>query len=540
MMFKTNFTWRYLLIIILALGIFFRFVNLDQKVYWHDETITSVRLSGYTKDEFAEKVTNGQVIKIEDLQKYQQPNPNKSLFATIRSLAIENPEHPPLYYMLARLWVQSFSNGQMQPIAPIQLVRSFSAVMSLLAFPLMYWLCRELFELPLTGWVAIALLAVSPFHVIYAQEARGYSLWTVTILLSCAALLRAMRMSKSGTTSPINWGIYTITLILGLYTSLLSGLVAVGQGIYVIVSEKFQFSKTVIAYLVTSFLGFLAFFPWLFLMVTNFDDIDWIGNEIPLLSWVTRLVLNLNALFFDIASGYKDQFIDVKNGYDSIQLNFSEPLLYASLPILLTISYAIYWLCHTTPKKVWVFILILMGTTALPLLLKDTLGEGQRSTISRYLIPCYLGIQLAVAYLLSTKITSISTTVRQQKFWQILLVMLISAGILSCSISAQADTWWNKYSSYYNPPVAQIINKTTQPLVISSNPIRLTSLSYMLDPKVRLMLVKEPNVPKISNGFSDVFLFRPAKTLKSGFEREKIYRVDSIHKPGDLWQLNRL
>lgn len=540
MMFKSNFTWRYFLVIILAIGIFFRFVNLDQKVYWHDETITSVRLSGYTKDEFAEKVTNGKVIKIEDLQKYQQPNPNKSLFATIRSLAIENPEHPPLYYMLARLWVQSFSNGQTQPIAPIQLVRSFSAAMSLLAFPLMYWLCRELFELPLTGWVAIALLAVSPFHVVYAQEARGYSLWTVTILLSSAALLRAMRLSKSGAKSPINWGIYTITLILGLYTSLLSGMVAVGQGIYVIVSEKFKFSQTVIAYLVASFLGFLAFFPWLFLMVTNFDDIDWIGNEIPLLSWVTRLLLNLNALFVDLASCYKDQFIDVKNGYDSIQLNFNEPLLYASIPILLTISYAIYWLCCKTPKRVWIFILILMGTTALPLLLKDTLGEGQRSTISRYLIPCYLGIQLTVAYLLSTKITSISTNIQQQKFWRIVLVMLISGGILSCTISAQADTWWNKYSSYYNPPVAEIINKTTQPLVISSNPIRLTSLSYMLDPKVRLMLVKEPNVPKIPNDFSDVFLFRPAKTLKSGFEREKIYRVDSIHKAGDLWRLNRL
>lgn len=40
----------------------------------------------------------------------------------------------------------------------------------------------------------MALIAVSPFHVLYAQEAREYSLWTVTILLSSAALLRAMRV----------------------------------------------------------------------------------------------------------------------------------------------------------------------------------------------------------------------------------------------------------------------------------------------------------------------------------------------------------
>jgi uncharacterized membrane protein len=46
---KSPFLWtmppgwlRFFIIILLFLGIFFRFVNLDQKVYWIDEAFTSL------------------------------------------------------------------------------------------------------------------------------------------------------------------------------------------------------------------------------------------------------------------------------------------------------------------------------------------------------------------------------------------------------------------------------------------------------------------------------------------------------------------
>ena len=62
---------RFLLIVILALGVFFRFVNIDRKVYWFDETFTSLRISGYTEKEAIAQLCNGQQIGVEDLQKYQ-------------------------------------------------------------------------------------------------------------------------------------------------------------------------------------------------------------------------------------------------------------------------------------------------------------------------------------------------------------------------------------------------------------------------------------------------------------------------------------
>lgn len=217
---------RFLLIVLLVLGVFFRLVNLDRKVYWHDEAYTSLRIAGYTAEKVNQNLFNGQVIGIEDLQKYQRPNPEKGLVDTINTLVIDDAQHPPLYYIVVRLWVQWFGNS-------VAVTRSLSALISLLVFPLVYYLCLELFESSLVGWVAIALIAVSPFHVLYAQEAREYSLWTVTILLSSWLLLRASRLTSQGRENIWqDWGLYAIAFVLSLYTFSLSVLIGIGRALH--------------------------------------------------------------------------------------------------------------------------------------------------------------------------------------------------------------------------------------------------------------------------------------------------------------------
>ena len=52
---KTQFAINYLskikilFLVLLMLGIFFRFVNLDKKIYLRDEVLTSLQISGYTQ-----------------------------------------------------------------------------------------------------------------------------------------------------------------------------------------------------------------------------------------------------------------------------------------------------------------------------------------------------------------------------------------------------------------------------------------------------------------------------------------------------------
>ncbi|NET61909.1 MAG: hypothetical protein F6K47_39070, partial [Symploca sp. SIO2E6] len=77
--------------ILLVLGIFFRFVNLEQKMYWHDEVITSFRIAGYQGEEFLQENFDGRVMSIADLQKYQQLTPERGPQDLIRSLATGAP-----------------------------------------------------------------------------------------------------------------------------------------------------------------------------------------------------------------------------------------------------------------------------------------------------------------------------------------------------------------------------------------------------------------------------------------------------------------
>ncbi len=82
-------------------------------------------------------------------------------------------QHPPLYYGLLRGWIGLFGDG---PAA----VRALSALCSSLAAPLFYGAARRLFDGP-TGLVALFILAVSPFHVRFAQETRMYGLLTLEV-----------------------------------------------------------------------------------------------------------------------------------------------------------------------------------------------------------------------------------------------------------------------------------------------------------------------------------------------------------------------
>jgi hypothetical protein len=157
----------------------------------------------------------------------------------------------------------------------------------------------------------------------------------------------------------------------------------------------------------------------------------------------------------------------------------------------------------------------------------------------RYQPPFYLGVQLAVSYLLATQIASGSFL--KGKIWQAIFAAVITSGIVSCAINSQAQIWWNKEDSFRNLQAAQIINQANRPLLISNDWVsNIVSLSYMLDPKVRLQLVIDPNVPKVPKGFSDIFLFNSSDKLRNRLETEQNYKVvpinpDYLH----LWKLSQ-
>ncbi|WP_199315428.1 glycosyltransferase family 39 protein [Aerosakkonema funiforme] len=533
---------KFLIIALLVLGVFFRFVNLDKKVYWGDEVFTSLRIAGYTLTEATQELFNNKPKTLAELHQYQQPRPDKGITDTIKSLAAEDSQHPPLYYIIAHYWEKLFGSE-------LAVKRSLPALISLLAFPGIYFLCWELFNSPMVGWVAVTIVAVSPFHVLYAQEVREYSLWTVTILLSSWLLLRAMRLNTK-----FSWIIYAASLPLLLYTYLFSILIAIGQAIYVFVSEGWRWHKKQIAFLFASSFGLLTFTPWLWIVVNSLSSIQsttsQFAEKVDLRSLLQIWSFNLSRVFIDLDSQGK-------------VVNFGNPIavvirVAVILSIAILVGYSIYFICDRTPKRVWLFILTLMGVTGLALILPDLIVGGIRSGVPRYLVPCYLGIQLAVAYTIFMMCyaeifphTSYGNTgfdsggifslgINSKKFshlWRSIALAMLSVGVLSCTISSQAESWWNKYGSYYNPEVARIINQHKSPLVISSGYVpRVLSLSYFLQPEVKIQFIPQANISQIPPGFTEVFLYRPsAEKLKYRRWQQLNYKIETVYRSPPIY-----
>lgn len=488
---------KFICITLLIFGIILRFTNLGLKFYWDDEVRTSLRISGYTLEQVEKLLYTERPFSVELLKKFHFPASDSRLEDAIAAFT-QHPEHPPLYYMMARFWTQLWMRWFSDSVA---VTRSLSATLSLLAFPCIYGLCRELFESPTVAWMSVAIVAISPLHILYAYEARQYTLWTVTILFSSAVLLRAIRLTQQkGSTAISAWILYSISVALGLYSHLFFALVAIGQGIYCLLLSGFRKSRMVVAVAISLFGGFLAFNPWIWVAILKADRTGKAIAEAqtnPEFSYlVNRWFRNLNRVFLDGDLGG------------------------ANVLLLLIVVYAVYYLCRHTPPRIWLFILTLIGTNTLGIVIPDLAFGGTRSAGLRYLFPVYLGIQLVFAYCFATSILELKT--RSQKFWSGIAIAILLVGTIGSAIESQKEITWSKSDdkAKYYIPAAQTINSTPRPLIVSDAAgIEILTLSYRLDPHVYLQLSSQPNLPPISSEFSPVFLFNPSQGWKEAIAR---------------------
>ncbi|MDJ0575210.1 MAG: glycosyltransferase family 39 protein [Xenococcaceae cyanobacterium MO_234.B1] len=512
-----------ILIIFLLLGIYIRFNNLDTKIYWNDEVFTSLRISGYTETDITQKINTGQIISNKELFQYQYPNPNKSLKDTLNSLAVEGAQHPPFYFVLLRFWVQLFGNS-------ITTIRSFSAFLSILNLPAIYLLCKELFKSPKVGWIATILIAVSPFHFLYAQAARQYSLWSLLTLLSSWALLRAIRIKNK-----FSWAIYATTSSLNIYTFPFSLFTIVGQGAYITIIENFKLTKITKNYVFSVLFVAVSFIPWFLYALLSLSHVK------TTTSWLNySLQYGIPQLIYTWFNNITRLFLDLEN---SLSLKSNELFPYISFPYVLAVIgiaalvvYSLYFLYANTSKLTWLFIFILIAITFLPLMIPDLMFEGRRSAITRYLLPAYLGIQIAVAHLFAIKL---STTNRLQKLYQTSIVLILSLGIFSCFHSSAKQVWWNNGPSKIGqiPIVAPIINRASQPLIISDRKWGdILALSHEINPQVKFKLLgKSLKIHPFPDGFSDVFLYSPSEQLRNEMKEKYNYQFEPTYEDRSVW-----
>jgi len=360
--------------------------------------------------------------------------------------------------------------------------------------------------------LATALAALSPFHVLYAQEAREYSLWTVAILLSSIALWRASR-----TQAKPAWVLYSLTIALGLYTHTLFLLVMFSHAAYMLlhcVREARAYNRLLricfSGYFAATVAGFILFVPWLKVMSAhlsqgNFAGTTWGSVDVGLFRLLAMWAFNVSTLFYDVDGSWK--FAESLG--PGLLLSYVVQVL-----ILVLVGYSLYYTCRRAPWQPRIFLVGLIVVPAVMLAVPDLLLGGMRSGGgNRYFLPSYLGIGIAVAYVLVSRLNQ--RRVRGTLVWPVVSGLPLAAGLVSCIVVSQAETWWIKSTAYYSPRVSRIVNNSERPLlIIGALPPELLSFSHTLDEKVRLFVVNDPQEVRISDGFSDIFLYRPSKLLR--------------------------
>jgi len=491
----------FLYLFFLCYGVWVRCVNLDTKIYWHDEVFTSLRTAGYKGEEVIEKIFTGEILGRSDLLQYQEISPENNFQDTLEALK-SHPEHPPLYYILVRLWQDQLGSS-------VTTTRSLSIIFSLFSIPIFYFLCSALFSSNVVGSVGFLLITVSPFHVLYAQEAREYSLWILITLLSYWSFWEAVQNKKKS-----YWWTYAITTILNFYTSLLSLLVVVSQGIYLLLREKHFYTPAIRRYLLVMLGSAIAFSPWLNLIITNYEQLKaktaWTEAQ-PSYSFLVKIWgLHFSSLFLDL-------------GFD-----INHPYSYWIPPlILLLIGYGFMVLIPDTDRSIWLFLLCSFLIPTLFLILPDLIFGGQRSISTRYFVPSLIAAQILVAYLFAVQIRN------RKQLWQGLLIILLMCGLFSCWKVSQADVWWNKGVSFQNAQVAAVINQTETPLVISDNREtnlgNVISLAYLVKPATQFKLVTQSEQLNGLEKSDSIFLFHLSPELETALLKQ--YQAQVVEMP---------
>jgi mannosyltransferase len=114
-------------------------------------------------------------------------------------------QHPPLYYTLLHLWMRLGDSAEA--------VRLLSVLLSTLNIPVIFLLGRRLAGARV-GLLVALVLAMSPFHVRFAQEARMYALLTLCASMAMLSLVDLLTATRPRGRSWIGYVVFTTAAML--------------------------------------------------------------------------------------------------------------------------------------------------------------------------------------------------------------------------------------------------------------------------------------------------------------------------------------
>ena len=200
---------KLILLLIILLGLFLRLISINQS-FWLDEAITA-------------KVAHFSPEQILDF--------------------LKGDFNPPVYYFIVSLWQNLFQVSEISLRIP-------SIIFALLTIFLTFKIGQV--YLNSQAKLAVLLLATSPLHIYYSQEARAYALTVFLFVLSIWLFLKSLRARKF-------WWLFSLSLLGLLFSHYQVWLALPIFPIWLILSQKEKRTKREnYLYLTLSFLPILV------------------------------------------------------------------------------------------------------------------------------------------------------------------------------------------------------------------------------------------------------------------------------------------
>jgi len=208
---------NYLLILISALSFFIRLISLNQS-YWLDEATTAQVCKNFSLIEIITKFSPGDF-------------------------------HPPLYYLIAKIWSNLFGVGEIQ-------LRMLSVLFGVFSVIVIYKVAEKISGKAFALTTSV-LLATSPLHIYYSQEARMYILETFFVLLSVFFYQKILEKE-----SLMNWIVFSFSIILIGFTDYLPLLIVPTFLIHsIFVKKDFKLFRNLLVSLLPFSILFSYWFP---------------------------------------------------------------------------------------------------------------------------------------------------------------------------------------------------------------------------------------------------------------------------------------
>ncbi|MEA5466859.1 glycosyltransferase family 39 protein [Leptothoe sp. PORK10 BA2] len=530
--------WLIGLILIISLA---RFINLGTKPYWSDEVYTSLRLSGYTKQEVFESA-QGEPKPFSTLAKFQCVGSDRNFNDTLNGL-ITDDVHPPLYFFLSYYWAKLTGCSVVN-------LRLIAAAISLLVLPLGYGLTYELFGCTPTAGLATLFMAASPILLVYAQEARPYSLLTVLSLLSTLLLLRLRPDRCPGAALGAALYIaYGVTSVAGLYCHTLYYLTLACQGFYCFLGgpalasgqqsswQRSSWRQWRRRIAISMAISWSIFALWLARVaqlqgftITVGADYTWDSFSMQQL-W-QRIGFNFCNLIYDFYHPLKTSLLasnSVNQTSGDILASLGWPRLLLGIGVGLILLYSLVYAYRRSPPGCKA----LLGWLAAPsvlFLVKDLVLGGNASSVVRYQLLTVCALYICLAFCLVSQYQRTQGWLAKFGLMS-LMVGLVQLQLYSNWVYLQAPTWWSKMNGYQLYQVALLEEQTAletttgqigtgqsdlddllehlgvqqldQLWVVSANPkdmIRLLKLSHVLPPTTMFQLLPPEKFAELFQG----------------------------------------